>query len=150
MPACWLNDRDLPSWSCEFDSRHPLKVKALVKAMFVGSAIRCIGGHSTRAISLGHQIWATDGPSEPQLSALFTSFVRHLSTATDSQSGLSSGEHVFGRLFLVWLVVAEHGPEHVDASSGEGQYRLGVPLALGSFAVVIGLRGWAVLDADHG
>jgi len=24
MPACRRNDRDLPSWPCEFDSRHPL------------------------------------------------------------------------------------------------------------------------------
>ena len=75
--------------------------------------------------------------------------LRKMSAAIDSQSGLSSGEHVFGRLFLVGLVVAEHGPEHVDASSGEGEDGLGVPLALGSFAVVVGLRGWAVLDADH-
>jgi hypothetical protein len=66
-----------------------------------------------------------------------------VTAAADSQSGLSSGEHVFGRLFLVGTVVAEHGPEHVDASSGEGQDSLGVPLALGSFAVVVGLRGWA-------
>ena len=47
--------------------------------------------------------------------------LRLLSTACDSQSGLSSGEHVFGRLFLVGTVVAEHGPEHVDASSGEAR-----------------------------
>ena len=40
-----------------------------------------------------------------------------------------------GRLFLIETVVAEHDPEHVDASSGEGQDRLGVSLALGSFAV---------------
>ena len=53
----------------------------------------------------------------------------------------------FGRLFLVGAVVAEHGPEHVDASSGEGQDSLGVPFATGSFAVVVGVRGWAVLDA---
>jgi hypothetical protein len=25
--ACGRNDRDLPSWSCEFDSRHPLHSK---------------------------------------------------------------------------------------------------------------------------
>jgi hypothetical protein len=24
-PACGRNDRDLPSWLCEFDSRHPLQ-----------------------------------------------------------------------------------------------------------------------------
>jgi hypothetical protein len=40
-----------------------------------------------------------------------------------------------GRLFLIETVVAEHDPEHVDASSGEGQDSLGVPLALSSFAV---------------
>jgi hypothetical protein len=33
---------------------------------------------------------------------------------------------------MVATVVAEHGPEHVDASSDEGQDRLGVSLALGS------------------
>ncbi len=26
-PACGHNGRDLPSWSCEFDSRHPLRCK---------------------------------------------------------------------------------------------------------------------------
>jgi hypothetical protein len=70
-------------------------------------------------------------------------------TAVDSQSGLSSGEHVRGRLFLAGTVVAEPGREPIDASSGEGQDGLGVALALGSFAVVIGLRGWTALDADH-
>jgi hypothetical protein len=72
-----------------------------------------------------------------------------VSSARDSQSGLSCGENVSGRLFLVGTVVAEHGPEHVDASSGEGQDSLGVAIALGSFTVVVGRRGWAALDADH-
>jgi hypothetical protein len=62
-------------------------------------------------------------------------------SASDSQSGLSSGENVWGRLFLVGTVVAEHGPEHVDASSGEGQDRPGVAACLGgSFAVVWGFK----------
>ena len=28
MPACRRNGRDLPSWPCEFDSRHPLQIIA--------------------------------------------------------------------------------------------------------------------------
>lgn len=49
-----------------------------------------------------------------------------LSTAGDSQSGLSSGEHVEGG--CSWLAVAEHAPEHVDASSAAGQHSLSMSL----------------------
>jgi hypothetical protein len=35
MSACSRNDRDLPSWSCEFDSRHPLHSKSLVGLVFL-------------------------------------------------------------------------------------------------------------------
>ena len=33
MSACRRNDHDLPSWSCEFDSRHPLQIIALVNPL---------------------------------------------------------------------------------------------------------------------
>jgi hypothetical protein len=34
MAACSRNDRDLPSWSCEFDSRHPLHIIAPSQVTF--------------------------------------------------------------------------------------------------------------------
>lgn len=37
---------------------------------------------------------------------------------------------------LVWPVVAEQRPEHVDAAAGQGEDGLGVFFALGSLAVV--------------
>ena len=63
---------------------------------------------------------------------------------------MSSGEDEWLSSFLVGLVIAEHGPEHVDPSAGQGEYGLGVPLALGAFAVVEGPGCGASLDADHG
>jgi hypothetical protein len=45
---------------------------------------------------------------------------------------LSSDKGEFGRWFLVGLMVAKHGPLDVDAPAGQGEYGLGVPLALGS------------------
>jgi hypothetical protein len=53
-------------------------------------------------------------------------------------------------VFFVGVVVAEHGPEHVDPPSGEGEHSLGVALAFGSLAVIEGPGGGTVLDADHG
>ena len=38
---------------------------------------------------------------------------------------------------LVGGVVAEHGPQNVEASAGQGDDGLGVGLALGSLAVVV-------------
>ena len=77
---------------------------------------------------------------------------REVSSARDSQSGLSSGEEC-ERLssFLVGPVVAEHGPEHVDPSAGEGEDGLGVSFALGSFALVEGLEAglrWMLIMAE--
>jgi hypothetical protein len=70
MPVCRRGDRDLPSWPCEFDSLHPLHVKALVRAIFAMSA-----GHLPKRIfGSGHYggplVWPTRRPSEPQLFGL--------------------------------------------------------------------------------
>jgi hypothetical protein len=46
------------------------------------------------------------------------------------------------------LTSMEHGQEHVDSLVSEDDHGLGMPLALGSLAVVEGSRGWAALDAD--
>jgi hypothetical protein len=52
--------------------------------------------------------------------------------------------------FLVGGVVAEHGPDDVDPSSGEGDEGLLVGLSFSSFPVVEGTGGWAVLEAGQG
>ena len=49
MPACRRNDRDLPSWSCEFDSRHPLHSESPRQRAFV-AMLSCA---SIRAVELG-------------------------------------------------------------------------------------------------
>jgi hypothetical protein len=41
----------LPSWSCEFDSRHPLHVKALVKSPFAMPPCFCVTARRGRAIT---------------------------------------------------------------------------------------------------
>src|SRR5579875_2164445 len=51
---------------------------------------------------------------------------------------------------LVGLVVAEHGPQDVDAAAGQGQDGLGVLFALGSLAVIEGPGLLAASDADQG
>ena len=60
----------LPSWSCEFDSRHPLKATSLVRAAFAMPPCAFNGAHWARAITWAHSFWAIDRPSEPQLSSL--------------------------------------------------------------------------------
>ena len=52
--------------------------------------------------------------------------------------------------FLIDGVVAEHGPEDVDASPGEGDERLFVGLSLAALPVVVDPRGRAVLQAGEG
>ena len=51
--------------------------------------------------------------------------------------------------FLVGALVAEPGPEHVHAAADEGEDGLAVPLALGSFGLVVGAGGGTALDADE-
>lgn len=45
--------------------------------------------------------------------------------------------------------VAEHGPEDVQASSGEREERLDVSFAFGAFAVVVGPGGGQLLSAER-
>ena len=52
---------------------------------------------------------------------------------------LSSGGRLWDRTRLVVLAVAEHGEQHVAAASGEADQRGVVFLALGAFALVVGL-----------
>ena len=51
---------------------------------------------------------------------------------------------------LVDGVVAQHGPQDVEASAGQGEDGLGVGFAFGSFAVVVGARGGVGADGDLG
>ena len=48
---------------------------------------------------------------------------------------------------LVWPVVAEHRPQDVEASAGQGQDGLDVGFAFGAFAVVVGARLAEDVDA---
>src|SRR5829696_3134073 len=59
----------LPSWSCEFDSRHPAPVKALVKGTFAMPP-RFLGDSSPRSGHYaGHWVAAPPtGPLSPSLS----------------------------------------------------------------------------------
>ena len=41
MPARRCHDRDLPSWPCEFDSRHPLHRNGLAGGHFDLPWLRC-------------------------------------------------------------------------------------------------------------
>ena len=43
---------------------------------------------------------------------------------------------------MVWLPVAEHGEQDVDAAAGEADEGGVVSFALGAFAVVVGAAGW--------
>jgi hypothetical protein len=52
-------------------------------------------------------------------------------------------------LVEVGLLVAEHGPQDVDAAAGESEDGLTVAFALGAFALVERFGGWAALDADQ-
>jgi hypothetical protein len=48
-------------------------------------------------------------------------------------------------------LVAEHGPEHVDAAPGKGQDGLAVSFAFGSFPLVVGAGGrlrWMLISAE--
>jgi hypothetical protein len=58
----------LPSWSCEFDSRHPLHVKALVNAASTMPSCFCVTVRRARAITWANGCGATNSPLEPQLS----------------------------------------------------------------------------------
>ena len=49
---------------------------------------------------------------------------------------------------LIEGVVAQHGPQDVEASAGQRQDGLGVGFAFGSFAVVVGARGGVGADGD--
>jgi hypothetical protein len=49
---------------------------------------------------------------------------------------------------LVGGVVAEHGPQDVEASAGQGENGLGVGFAFGAFPVVVGAGGGVVADGD--
>src|SRR5271155_3141669 len=51
---------------------------------------------------------------------------------------------------LIGLVVAQHRPQDVEASSGQGQDGLGVGFAFGSFAVVVGARRGVGANGDVG
>ena len=51
---------------------------------------------------------------------------------------------------LVDGVVAQHGPQDVEASAGQGEDGLGVGFAFGAFAVVVGARGRVGADGDLG
>ena len=51
---------------------------------------------------------------------------------------------------LVDGVVAQHGPQDVEASSGQGEDGLGVGFAFEAFAVVVGARDRVVADGDLG
>jgi hypothetical protein len=64
----------LPSWPCEFDSRHPLYVMALVKGPFAIPPCFCVTACRSRAITRAIGFGATNWPLEPQVSALFTLF----------------------------------------------------------------------------
>ncbi len=60
-------------------------------------------------------------------------------------SSRRGGDGVAG--WLVGAVVAEHGPEHVQAAAGQRDHGGLGPLALGSFALVVGARDGAAADA---
>ena len=45
--------------------------------------------------------------------------------------------------------VAEHGPEDVESSSGEGEHRLDVGFTFGAFAVVVGPGGGAAFQGGE-
>src|SRR5271166_5687799 len=49
---------------------------------------------------------------------------------------------------LIGRVVAQHGPQDVEASAGQGEDGLGVGFAFESFAVVVGARGGVGADGD--
>jgi transposase len=51
---------------------------------------------------------------------------------------------------LIGPVVAQHCPQHVEASAGQCEDCLGVGFAFGSFAVVVGARGGVGADGDLG
>jgi choline dehydrogenase-like flavoprotein len=51
---------------------------------------------------------------------------------------------------LIGPVVAQHGPQDVEASAGQGDGGLGVGFAFGAFAVVVGTRGEVGADGDLG
>src|SRR5271165_7423956 len=51
---------------------------------------------------------------------------------------------------LIGPVVAQHGPQDVEASAGQGEDGLGVGFAFGTFAVVVGARGRVGADGDLG
>lgn len=62
----------------------------------------------------------------------------------------SSRDAADGGWFSVNGVAAEHGPEDVDAASGEGDERLFVGLALAAFPVVVGSGCGTVFQAGEG
>jgi hypothetical protein len=57
----------LPSWSCEFDSRHPLHVKALVKSPFAMPPCFCVTARRGRAITRAIGFRPHQLALEPQL-----------------------------------------------------------------------------------
>jgi hypothetical protein len=65
----WWVRRFLPSWSCEFDSRHPLKATSLVKAAFAMPPSGFKRAHWARTPTWALTFRVIDRPSEPQLSS---------------------------------------------------------------------------------
>nr|CAA09800.1 Hed protein [Mycobacterium avium subsp. paratuberculosis] len=51
---------------------------------------------------------------------------------------------------VVDSVVAQHGPQDVEAAAGQGEDGLGVAFSFGAFSVVVGARGGVGADADQG
>jgi hypothetical protein len=60
--------RFLPSGPCEFDSRHPLHVKVLVKGPFAVPPCFCVTARCGRAITRARVAAPPTGPSSPSFS----------------------------------------------------------------------------------
>jgi hypothetical protein len=71
-PACRRSGRDLPSWSCEFDSRHPLHPKGPVRGLFCAAVAHPRRGNTARAIT-----WAIDSGGHRRSPELQLSKLRH-------------------------------------------------------------------------